>query len=65
MEQEKSKRIINCHFIGVVKEVNDSLKYFEVEIPQDDILIEEFLHLEIHNTFRHAEPLHFLHDSSC
>jgi hypothetical protein len=41
MEQEKVNRIINCHFIGVVKEVNDSLKYFEVEIPQDDILIEE------------------------
>ena len=41
MEQEQKKRIINCHFIGVVKEVNDSLKYFEVEIPQDDILIKE------------------------
>lgn len=41
MEYEYPKRIVNRHYIGVVKEINDYLKYVEVEIPQDDILIEE------------------------
>ena len=41
MEQEKTKRIVNRHFIGVVKEVGDYLKYEEVDIPQEDILIGE------------------------
>lgn len=42
MEQEKDeKKIINRDYIGVVKEVNDRLKYVEIEIPHDDILIEE------------------------
>ncbi len=41
MAQEKAQRLINCHVIGVLQEVNDCLKYFEVEIPQDEILIEE------------------------
>ena len=38
---EKSERIINRHYIGVVKEINDSLLFVEVEIPQESILIEE------------------------
>lgn len=34
MEQEKDeKKIINRDYIGVVKEVNDRLKYVEIEIP--------------------------------
>lgn len=41
MEKEQSERIINRHYIGVVKEINGSLKYVEVDIPQDSILIEE------------------------
>lgn len=39
MDKGFEKRIINRHYIGVVREVNDRLKYEEVEIPQDDILI--------------------------
>lgn len=41
MEQEQSERTINRHYIGVVKEINGRLKYIEVDIPQDSILIEE------------------------
>ena len=41
MEKEQSERIINRHYIGVVKEINGILKYIEVDIPQDSILIEE------------------------
>ena len=41
MEKEQSERTINRHYIGVVKEINGSLKYIEVDIPQDSILIEE------------------------
>ncbi len=41
MEDEQSERTINRHYIGVVKEINGSLKYIEVDIPQDSILIEE------------------------
>ena len=41
MEQEKPKRTINRHYIGVVKEIHDSLKFVEVEIPQESILIDE------------------------
>lgn len=32
-------RIVNRHYIGVVKEENCHLKYEEIDIPQDDILI--------------------------
>lgn len=39
MEKGIEKRIINRHYIGVVREVNDHLNYEEVEIPQDDNLI--------------------------
>lgn len=41
MNKEGEKRIINRHYIGVVREVNDYLKYEEVDIPQEDILIGE------------------------
>lgn len=41
MNSEEQKRTINRDFIGVVKEVNDHLKYEEVDIPQETILIEE------------------------
>lgn len=34
-------RIINKDYIGVVKEFENNLKFVEVEIPQDNILIEE------------------------
>lgn len=40
-EKEQEKRTINRHYIGVVKEINGSLKYVEIDIPQDNILIEE------------------------
>lgn len=35
------KKIVNCHYIGVVKEVDEFLIYQNVDIPQDDILISE------------------------
>ena len=41
MDKTDTARTINRHYIGVVKEINDYLKYVEVDIPQDDILIEE------------------------
>lgn len=41
MNNQEAKRIINRHYIGVVKEINNSLKYIEVDIPQEDVLIEE------------------------
>ena len=34
-------REINRHYIGIIKEIKDNLKYFEIDIPQDDIFIEE------------------------
>ena len=39
MKKEQSERTINRHYIGVVKEINGSLKHIEVDIPQDCILI--------------------------
>lgn len=41
MDKTDTVRIINRHYIGVVKEINDYLKYAELDIPQDDILIKE------------------------
>ena len=41
MDQEISERIVNRHYIGVVKEFNGRLRHIEVDIPQDSILIEE------------------------
>ena len=41
MNNEKTDRIINRHYIGVVKEIDNRLKYIEVEIPQEDVLIGE------------------------
>lgn len=41
MEKELPKRIINRHYIGVVKEINGNLRHVEIDIPQDNILIEE------------------------
>ena len=41
MENEQSVRIINRHYIGVIKEIEGSLKYVQIDIPQDNILIEE------------------------
>lgn len=41
MENKKPQRIVNRHYIGVVREVNSRLKYEEVDIPQEDILIGE------------------------
>lgn len=41
MNDKETERIVNRHYIGVVKEIQNSLKYFEVEIPQEDILIAE------------------------
>lgn len=41
INNQEAKRIINRHYIGIVKEIDNSLKYIEVEIPQEDILIEE------------------------
>lgn len=41
MNSEGEGRIINRHFIGVVREVKEYLKYEEVDIPQEAILIEE------------------------
>lgn len=41
MENDKLKRIVNRHFIGVVREVDGFLNYEKVDIPQEDILIEE------------------------
>ena len=41
MEKEQSERIVNRHYISVVMEINGSLKRVEVDIPQDNILIEE------------------------
>lgn len=38
---DKGERIINIHYIGVVKEVNGFLKYYEVDIPQKENLISE------------------------
>ena len=37
----EEKRVVNCHYIGVVREVNDYLRYEEIDIPQEDILIGE------------------------
>lgn len=39
MEKEQPERIINRHYIGVVREVDDYLIYEKVDIPQEDILI--------------------------
>lgn len=41
MNNKETGRIINRHYIGVVKEVQNRLKFIEVEIPQENILIEE------------------------
>ena len=41
MNQKQSERIVNRHYIGVVKEFNGRLRHLEVDIPQDSILIEE------------------------
>ncbi len=41
MKNKKTLRIVNRHYIGVIREVNCRLKYEEVDIPQEDILIEE------------------------
>lgn len=41
MIKDGKERIVNRHYIGVVKEIKNSLKYIEVDIPQDNILIEE------------------------
>lgn len=41
MEMEQSVRTINRHYIGVVKEIEGSLKHVQIDIPQDIILIEE------------------------
>ena len=37
----EAQRIINRDYIGVIKEIDSSLRYIEVEIPQDDFLLEE------------------------
>lgn len=37
----EEKRVVNCHYIGVIREVNDYLRYEEIDIPQEDILIGE------------------------
>lgn len=41
MNYQGTDRIINRHFIGVVKEINERLCYMEEDIPQDDVLIEK------------------------
>ena len=41
MEKKETQRIVNRHYIGVVREINCRLKYEEVDIPQEDILIGE------------------------
>lgn len=41
MENKKPQRIVNRHYVGVIREVNNRLKYEEVDIPQEDILIGE------------------------
>lgn len=41
MKNNHQERTINRHYIGYVKEIEGYLKYFEKDIPQDDILIEE------------------------
>lgn len=38
---ENSKKIINLHYIGYIKDIQGHLKYCESIIPQDDIIIEE------------------------
>lgn len=38
---ENTERIVNRHYIGVVKEIDNHLKYEEIDIPQEDILIGE------------------------
>ena len=38
---ENSKKIINLHYIGYIKDIQGHLKYCETIIPQDDIIIEE------------------------
>ena len=37
----EEKRIVNRHYIGVVREDNNYLRYEEIDIPQEDILIGE------------------------
>lgn len=41
MENKKPERIVNRHYISIIREVNNYLKYEEVDIPQEDILIGE------------------------
>lgn len=41
MGNEQLERTINRHYIGVVKEIDGSLKYMKMDIPQDNVLIEE------------------------
>ena len=41
MDNDKSKRIANRHFIGVVREIDGYLVYEKDDIPQEDILIGE------------------------
>ena len=41
MENKKPQKIVNRHYVGVVREVNGRLKYEEVDIPQENILIGE------------------------